>query len=127
MDLTERRGVDIVFDSVGGEVLEKSMKCLSSYGKLITYGHASGKPGQILSTNLHSTSRSVIGYSPGERQHDYPESLRESAETVMTLLSTEELDVKISEKLSLEEVNKGFQLMADRGNIGKILINLNDS
>ncbi|KGP72146.1 quinone oxidoreductase family protein [Pontibacillus yanchengensis] len=127
MDLTEGKGVDIVFDSVGGEVLEKSMKCLASYGKLITYGHASGTPGQILSTDLHSTSKSVLGYSSGQRQHDSPGSLRVSAETVLTLLSTDELDVKISEKLNLEEVNKGFQLMADRGNIGKIIIKLTDS
>ncbi|WP_181350302.1 zinc-binding dehydrogenase [Thalassobacillus sp. CUG 92003] len=115
-------GVDIVFDSVGGQVFEKSLKCLAPYGKLITYGHASGQPGRLLSTDLHSTSRSIVGYSSGQRQHECPSSLRASAEKVLDLLSTEDLSTKISRKLSMVEVNTGFQLMADRHNIGKIII-----
>ncbi|QAS51409.1 quinone oxidoreductase family protein [Halobacillus litoralis] len=124
MSLTNGTGVNIVFDSVGGEILEKSLNCVAPYGKLITYGHASGQPGKVLSTDLHSTSRSVIGYSSGQRQHDSPEILRASAEKVIRLLSNKELDVKISHKLSFEHANEAFQLMADRNNIGKIVITI---
>ena len=122
MSLTNDTGVNIAFDSVGGEVLEKSLNCLAPYGKLVSYGHASGKPGKFLSTDLHSTSRSIIGYSSGQRQNNSPELLRDSAEMVLSLLENKKLDVNIRKRFSFEEVNQGFQLMADRNNIGKIII-----
>ncbi|MGP4062441.1 quinone oxidoreductase family protein [Halobacillus sp. H74] len=108
MSLTNGTVVNIVFDSVGGEILEKSLNCVAPYGKLITYGHASGQPGKVLATDLHSTSRSIIGFSSGQREHDTSEILRASAEKVIRLLSNKELDVKISHKLSFEHANEAF-------------------
>ncbi len=43
-ELTEGRGVDVVFDSVGRTTLHRSLECLKRRGTLVSFGNASGKP-----------------------------------------------------------------------------------
>ncbi|HEV8247057.1 MAG TPA: quinone oxidoreductase, partial [Polyangiaceae bacterium] len=43
-DLTNGRGVDVVYDSVGKDTLLKSLDCLVTRGLLVSFGNASGKP-----------------------------------------------------------------------------------
>ncbi|MGE0252998.1 MAG: quinone oxidoreductase [Alphaproteobacteria bacterium] len=47
MKLTGGRGVDVVYDSVGRDTLETSLRCLVPHGLLVSYGSASGKPDPI--------------------------------------------------------------------------------
>ncbi len=122
LKVTHNTGADVIFDSIGGAVFEQSIKCAAPFGKVITYGHASGKPGQVCSTDLHPVSKSIIGYSSGQRQKECPRSLYGSAEKIMELLQKEELRVLIGKELSLSAADKGFQLLEDRNRIGKIII-----
>src|SRR5919107_3132371 len=41
-ELTDRRGVDVVYDSVGKSTWEKSLNCLRPRGMMVTFGNASG-------------------------------------------------------------------------------------
>jgi len=43
--LTGGRGVDLILETVGGEVFEKSINSLAPFGRLVTYGAASGQSG----------------------------------------------------------------------------------
>ena len=67
--LTERlveanlgRPVDVVFEMAGGEVFERSMAALAPFGRLVTYGIASGEPNSVRSGELMRRSRSVVGF-----------------------------------------------------------------
>ena len=64
-NITEGKGVDLVLECVGGQVLEKSVRCLSSYGVLVSYGNASGVPANLPSTDITSNNRTVLGISKG--------------------------------------------------------------
>src|SRR3546814_1311423 len=46
-DLTDGRGVDVVFDPIGGAVFHESLRALAVGGKLVTIGYASGEIPQI--------------------------------------------------------------------------------
>jgi NADPH:quinone reductase len=54
--------VDVVFEMVGGEVFERSLAALAPFGRLVTYGIASGKNNSVRSGDLMRRSRSVIGF-----------------------------------------------------------------
>lgn len=45
--LTEERGVDVVYDSVGKDTFEASLDCLKRRGMFVSFGNASGKPPAI--------------------------------------------------------------------------------
>lgn len=122
MELTNNNGVDIVFDSIGGYTFEQSMRCVARFGKIVTYGHASGQSGTIKTTDLYVSSRSVLGYSSGARQIYRPEMLRDSAEKIMDFIEKGYLTFPISQRFSLCDANHALEIIKNRKSIGKIIL-----
>ncbi|WP_080873692.1 quinone oxidoreductase family protein [Oceanobacillus timonensis] len=122
LQITNDKGADIVFDSIGGHTFEKSFACLAPYGKLITFGHASGKSGTVRSYDLHTTSKAVLGYSSGQRQKDCPHALKTSAICFFRLVANEEIKIPISHHFKLSDINEAFKRMESRNVIGKMVI-----
>jgi len=67
--LTERlieanldRPVDVVFEMAGGPVFDESLAALGPFGRLVTYGIASGEANTVRSGELMRSSRAVIGF-----------------------------------------------------------------
>ena len=119
--ITQGKGVDLVLECVGGEVLEKSVRCLSSYGKLISYGNASGVPANLASTDITSANRTVIGFSMGRS----PVGTLDH-QTAMSQLFPMIIDGKakliVDSVLPMQEVAKAHQHLANRGTKGKVIL-----
>jgi NADPH2:quinone reductase len=62
LDLTDGRGVNVVFDPVGGELFDVSLRCVAPEGRLLIYGFASGKIPQIPANLLLVKNITAIGY-----------------------------------------------------------------
>jgi len=54
--------VDVVFEMAGGAVFDASLEALAPFGRLVTYGIASGENNTIRSGSLMRHSRSVVGF-----------------------------------------------------------------
>ena len=63
--MTNGNGVELILECVGGPVLEKSVRCVASYGKLISYGNASGAQASLAGSDIFAANRTVIGFSMG--------------------------------------------------------------
>ena len=50
--ITKDKGVDVVYDSVGKDTFEASMRCLKTRGMLVSFGNSSGLPGAVLPSAL---------------------------------------------------------------------------
>jgi len=61
LDATERRGVDVVLDCIGGPYLEKNLKVLSTEGHLVVIGLMGGTTGELDLRRLLSTRIRIIG------------------------------------------------------------------
>lgn len=123
-EITNGKGADVILDTVGGENFEKSMKCLAPFGRIITFGHANdgSLPGNVKTTDLHSSCRSVIGYSTGTYRKHRPEFLHEAAEKVSELLVQGKLDIIISKHFALEDAPAAHAHIESRQSFGKILL-----
>ena len=119
--ITQGKGVDLVLECVGGEVLEKSMRCLSSYGTLISYGNASGVPANLTSTDITSANRTVIGFSMGRS----PVGTLDH-QTAMSKLFPMIIEGKakliVDSVLPMHEVAKAHHHLANRGTKGKVIL-----
>jgi len=49
-DFTKNKGVNVVYDLIGGDILKKSLKCLTNFGLAVNAGNASGRPVLFLTT-----------------------------------------------------------------------------
>ena len=66
--LTDRRGVDVVFEHVGGEVFERSLRCLAWAGRLVTCGATTGVDARVNLRHLFFKSQSILGSTMGSRE-----------------------------------------------------------
>lgn len=60
--LTDGKGANVILEPVGGEVYAKSEAALASFGRLVVFGQASGKPGQIDPARLMRRNAEVSGF-----------------------------------------------------------------
>ncbi len=56
------RPVDVVFEMAGGAIFDASLAALAPFGRLVTYGIASGDANSVRSGSLMRSSRSVVGF-----------------------------------------------------------------
>lgn len=121
-ELTNGEGANVILDSIAGKITGKSFECLAPYGRLVQFGNSSGEVGHIKTTDLHSSCRSVLGFSFGTTRKLRPHLLHNTAEKVFQFLEEGSLKIKISEQFDLEDAIKAHKLIESRQNIGKILL-----
>lgn len=122
--LTNGKGVDVILDTVAGENFEKSLKCLAPFGRIVSFGHANdgSVPGIAKTDELHSSCRSVIGYSTGTYRKHRPEFLREGAEKITEYLLQKQLETVISKHFALKDAAQAHAHIESRMSIGKVLL-----
>lgn len=59
--LTDSKGADVVFDPVGGDMFDQSLRCVAPLARVLTIGYASGRIPQIPANLLLVKNLSVIG------------------------------------------------------------------
>lgn len=123
-ELTDGIGANIILDSVAGRISEQSINCLAKYGRLIHFGNSSGEVGNFKTSELHSSCRSVLGFSLGTTRKERPELLRETAEQVLKYIDEGLLNIKIGHYFSLKDAASAHRLIESRLSTGKILLDI---
>ncbi|WP_246010457.1 zinc-binding dehydrogenase [Bacillus yapensis] len=77
--------------------------------------------------NIHSSCRSVLGVSLGTTRKLRPHLLQETAKEVFPLLANNQLKIKIGHEYPLEEAAEAHNLMENRLNKGKIILNVDSN
>lgn len=122
MKLTDGRGADVILDSIGGEFTSMSMDCLAMYGRLVVFGNASGSYGMIDTKLLHSSTRSVRGFSSVTTRNNRPQWFKDTAGEVIRLMAEKKIDMKVSHVMKLSDAAKAHELMESGGVTGKIVL-----
>lgn len=121
-ELTNNKGADVILDSLGGTYTSRGMNCLANYGRMVAFGNASGSYAEIGTNLLHSSCRSVLGYSSVTTRKTRPEWFSETAEEVIRLMVTGKINMQVSHVLNLEEAAKAHELMESGAVTGKIVL-----
>ena len=120
-NITDGKGVDVVYDSVGKTTLEKSAKCLKRRGYLAFFGQSSGAVGSIdlslLSKNgLFITRPSLNNYVTNH------EELLERANDLFQWIESGKLKLRIHKTFPLKDSNEAHELLENRKSAGKLLL-----
>ncbi|NYV65739.1 zinc-binding dehydrogenase [Bacillus sp. Gen3] len=126
-ELTDGKGVSIVLDSIAGETTERSLTCLAPYGRFVQFGNSSGKAGTIKTSDLHSSCRSILGFSLGTTRKQRPDSLQTTAKQVLKYISEGKLKFEISHRFPLKDAQLAHQLIESRLSTGKILLDVRNN
>jgi NADPH2:quinone reductase len=124
-ELTGGKGVDVVYDPVGGEVLEKSIRAAAYGARLLVVGFTSGGPSKIMSNHVLIKGLSILGVRAGETiRRRSPELGRDYAEELPRLAGLGVMRPHISHRFPMERAAEAFQLLLDRKVVGKAVIEI---
>jgi NADPH2:quinone reductase len=112
---------DIVFDPVGGDVFDESTRCVAFGGKLVVVGFTSGRIAEV-STNIPLIKGfSIIGLRAGEYARRFPERGRSINQAITALAEEGRITPAIDRTLPLSRWREGFEAMAKRQLVGKVV------
>jgi NADPH2:quinone reductase len=120
--LTGGRGVDVVFDPVGGEVFDASLRCTAWSGRLLTIGFAAGQVPQVPANILLVKNLSVIGCYWGSYRKQAPELLEPEFRDLFGWFEEGLLAPHVSHALPLEQVAEAMDLLLTRRSTGKVVV-----
>ncbi len=119
---TEGEGMDVILDSVGGEVFEKGLKVLRLFGRVVTFGNTSGHPRKVDDLVLQQKSQTLAGLSLGGLRAQRPEFIRPGCEEILGLLADGRVRPVIGRTLPLREAAEAQRFIASRTSFGKIVL-----
>ena len=122
-DLTGGRGADVIYDPVGGDIFDESVRCIAFDGRLLVIGFTSGRIATV-STNMPLIKGfSVIGVRAGEYGRQFPERGRENLAQIWTWARDGKTRPFVHASLPLEQTIDGFRMLQNRKVTGKLIIN----
>ena len=121
-DLTNGQGADVIYDPVGGEVFEESMRCIAPFGRILIVGFTSGKPALAKTNHLLVKDAQIIGFTIGGFKKHAPEKAKRNESTLMDWLGSKRIHPYISHRFPLKETVDALRLITQRKVIGKVLI-----
>jgi NADPH2:quinone reductase len=125
-EATGGRGVDVILDMVGGDYVERELKCLADDGRIAVIAFLGGTRatinlGEILRRRL-TISGSGLRPRPVEFKGAIAKNLREK---VWPLIEAGKIKAVIHKTFPLAEAAKAHELMESSAHIGKIVLTVN--
>ncbi len=121
--LTDGEGVDLVLDGVGGETFHESLDALTPFGRVVTYGAASGDTATVDTGRLLFENKTVIGYHLGRARSAAPGRVLEAVPELTEGLTSGELDVIVGETFPLADAAAAHEYIENRQSSGKVVLN----
>jgi len=122
-DLTHGEGVDAVFEMLGGEHTNKSVRCLRDFGRVIVYGSATGEKSELDTRLLYAKGASVHGlwltYLSANR-----ELMNAAWKQLSTWTSQGHLHPVIGQVLPMERAREAYELLSAGKNFGKVVLKI---
>lgn len=124
--LTGGKGVDIVFDPVGGDASEQALRAIAWDGRFLVVGFAAGDIPCVPLNLALLKNCSIRGVFFGAWAQRYPDDYSSNFEELFAMFSEGLLNPVVSEAFSLGEFRGAFESLAQRRAKGKIILRIQD-
>jgi NADPH2:quinone reductase len=122
--LTDGKGVDVVYDSVGQSTFLKGFDCLKAFGLMVTFGQSSGPIGTfdplVLSTkgSLYLTRPTLFTYVAERKDLEWRSS------DLFKWIAEGKLKIRIDKEYPLSETAQAHRDLEGRKTTGKLIIKI---
>lgn len=119
---TEGRGADIIFDPVGGQVAERSTKCIAFEGRIVIIGFTSGDFTNFRSNHILVKNYSVVGLHFGYYRQMNPAKIQQGWNELVEIYNRGALKPVIGARYPMQQVADAMQLLTSRKAVGKVVL-----
>ena len=122
--LTDGKGVDIVYDPVGGELAQQALRALAWHGRYLVIGFACGDIPSFPANIALLKEASIIGVWWGTwTQHNPRESMQNMAELAV-MVAQGKLTPRVTESYPLDQFTEAFASLENRRARGKVILTI---
>ncbi|OGK77899.1 MAG: hypothetical protein A2X52_03940 [Candidatus Rokubacteria bacterium GWC2_70_16] len=121
-DLTADRGADVIYDPVGGDVFDESMRCIAPFGRLLIVGFASGRAAVVKTNHLLIKDAEAIGFTIGALGRLDPVRERKNLGILMGWLAAGRITPHVSHRFPLAQAAAALALVRERKVMGKAVL-----
>lgn len=123
-ELTNGKGADVIYDPVGGDVFDQSVRCINWEGRLLVIGFAAGRIPKLPVNLALVKNISIVGVFWGAYAQRDPAILVNSLQTLMAWYAEGKLHPHVSKTFPLAETAIAMEHLLKRKSTGKIVINV---
>jgi NADPH2:quinone reductase len=122
LEETGGRGADVIYDPVGGDVFEKSMKCIAWNGRLLVIGFAGGEIPSVKLNRVLLKNISLVGLHWGAYAKHEPARIPETMQALLQLHAKGAIRPEIYRSYPLAEAGKALVALGSRETWGKVVL-----
>lgn len=122
--LTDDKGVDVVFDPVGGDAFAQSVRCIGWEGRILVIGFASGEIPKVAANMILVKNFATIGVVFGEHSWRFPAETRARMAEIVAAISAGRLKPRVWKTLPLAQAKEALEAIRDRAVVGKAVLTI---
>jgi NADPH2:quinone reductase len=119
---TDGRGADVIYDSVGGDTFDKSLKCIAWNGRLLVVGFASGRIPEVKANRILLKNISLVGIHWGAYAIYERERIPETFQALFKLYEEGKIRPVIYGTYALADLPQALEALGSRASWGKVIV-----
>ena len=123
-ELTDGKGVDVIYDPVGGELAEQALRALAWHGRYLVIGFASGDIPKFPANIALLKEASIIGVWWGTWASRNPDLQIRNMMDMAALIKAGKLTPRVTESYSLDDYVDAFRAITERRALGKVTLRM---
>lgn len=126
LEATGGRGADVIYDPVGGDVTDRSLKCIAWNGRLLVIGFAGGRIPEVKLNRVLLKNISIVGLHWGAHAIHEPARIPQTFEALFDLHRQGRIEpVIFPRRFALEELPEALAALGSRRTHGKVVVRPN--
>jgi NADPH2:quinone reductase len=119
---TDGRGADVIYDSVGGDITDKSLKCIAWNGRLLVIGFASGDIPAVKLNRVLLKNIAIVGLHWGAHVQHEPARIQETFAALFDLYAAGKIRPVVFARYGLDDLPAALEALGSRRSYGKIVV-----
>ena len=120
-EITDNKGVDVRYDSVGKNTFQKGIGCLAPKGRIVSFGISSGPIEPININQLRSFSGSIATGGLNTYIKDSSE-MQKNADAFFKMIMNKDIKINIDKVFSIDDIREAQMMLENRLSTGSIVI-----
>jgi len=121
-EITKGRGVDLVYDAVGGDIFHETLRCLAPLGRMLLIGFTSGNIPRLSVNYALIKQLSIIGVRAGEYGRLNPKGGDAVKKDLSKLAASKKVSPFVHRSYRFEDLREAFSEIEQRTVIGRVVV-----
>lgn len=122
LDATDGRGADVIYDPVGGDVFDRSRKCIAWEGRILVIGFAGGRIADARTNHALLKNYAVVGVHWGAYARHDRAVMRHAHAELVRLHGEGRIRPLVHAEVPLEQMPDALRTIVTRRTVGKVLV-----